>query len=327
MGECVGEGWVRGRAQRGPAGAGGGRAGGRRAGGRRGANIGAGRGRAGRVQRELLMGRRVRGVPRVCGGGCAGGGSARREDLREELLDQVGRAHAGGEVAHVELALLASGHLHPRHRRHGAQPRRVAHARRLRCQHRRHDVLLLHARQAHLHADQPRLRDALHHRRAVLAHVVPPLPLPLPRRAAAAAAAVAAARRAVAAARRAVAARPTPPWWAAPSRWRAAPTVIVASWAAAAPPGAVPTVIIVPWGAAPVIIGPWGAPPAVAVSRVPGSVGRIAEQAGIGDLILRGLARVPVLVVPVLVVPLPLAVVALHARRAFCLRGLLQGPP
>ena len=72
-------------------------------------------------------------------------------------------------------------------------------------------------------------------------------------------------------------------------------------------------VIIVPWGAAPVIIGPWGAPPAVAVSRVPGSVGRIAEQAGIGDLILRGLARVPVLVVPVLVVPLPVAVVALHA--------------
>merc|ERR1740136_298740 len=103
----------------------------------------------------------------------------------------------------------------PRHWRHATQPRRVAHARHLRREHRRHDVLLLHARQAHLHADEPRLRDTLHHRRTVLAHVVPPLLLPLPRRAAAAA--VAPARWAVAPARRAVAARPTPSWWAAPS--------------------------------------------------------------------------------------------------------------
>ena len=226
---------------------------------------------------------------RVCGCGCAGGGSVRREDLREELLDQVGRADAGGKVAHVELALLASRHLHPRHWRHATQPRRVAHARHLRRQHRRHDVLLLHARQAHLHADEPRLRDALHHRRAVLAHVVPPLLLPLPRRAAAAAAAVAAAWRAVAAARRAVAARPTPSWWAAPSRRGAAPTVIIAPWTAAAPPGAA------------LAVAPRGAAPAVAISRVPGSIGRIAEQAGIGDLILRGLARVLVVVVPLAV--------------------------
>ena len=283
------------------------RRGGQRADGGR---TGGGQGASGACAEGAAEGAEFRGCGRsggaaVCGGGCPGGGSARREDLREELLDQVGRADAGGKVAYVELALLASRHLHPRHRRHAAQPRRVAHARHLRRQHRRHDVLLLHARQAHLHADEPRLRDALHHCRAVLAHVVPPLPLPLPRGAAAAAAAVAAARRAVAAARRAVAARPTPSWWAAPSRRGAAPTVVIAPWTAAAPPGT--ALAIVSRGAAPAVS---------AISRVPGSIGRIAEQAGIGNLILRGLARVLVLVVPLANAVVPSVAHVLAGRAA-----------